>query len=186
MSDAQKPKPGALRWIGRKSVDMATMYPRAAWQIANPTAIRDEAENIRRLWAILRAPRPQGAAIVTDAEGRIDVAATAEIAGISPEQVFLMLSLRLRRTANTFWTCLMVGAGGFLAWVVSAVLAPPDFAVVWSGLLTLMFTMTLGAKALEAALHNWQVRAIRLGGVSEFLRDADSIFPRRRMGFHPL
>lgn len=186
MSGEEKPRRGALRWVGRKSVAMATAYPRAAWAIANPTAIRAEAENIRRLWAVLRAPRPEGATIITDGEGRIDIAATAAAAGITPEEVSLMLSLRLRRTATTFWACLVIAAGGFLVWVAAAIASPPDFAGLWSGIMTLLLTLTLGAKALEAALHNWQVRVLRLGSVGEFLRTADTVFPKRRLGYRPI
>ena len=55
VSSEEKPRRGALRWVGRKSVGMATAYPRIAWQTANPTAIQAEAANIRRLWTVLLA-----------------------------------------------------------------------------------------------------------------------------------
>ena len=180
MSGEEKPRRGAIRWVGRKSVDMATAYPRIAWQAANPAAIQAEAANIRRLWTVLRAPRPQAATIITDPDGRIDIASTAEVAGLNISQVEMLLALRLRRTATTFWACVAVAAAGFLSWVAAAIASPSDFAGLWSGMMTLILTLTLGVKAIEAAFHNWQVRALRLGSVGEFLRTADTILPSRR------
>lgn len=180
MSGEEKPRGGALRWVGRKSVNAATAYPRFAWQAANPAAIQAEAANIRRLWTVLRAPKPQAAAIITGPDGGIDVALTAEVAGLDVPHVEMLLALRLRRTATTFWACVAVGAAGFLSWVAAAIASPPDFAGLWSGMMTLILTLALGAKALEAALHNWQVRTLRLGSVGEFLRTADTILPSRR------
>ena len=185
MSGEEKPRRGAIRWVGRKSVDLATAYPRIAWQAANPAAIQAEAANIRRLWMILRAPRPQAATIITGPDGRIDVALTAEVAGLDVPQVETLLALRLRRTAATFSACVAVGTVGFLSWVAAAIASPPDFAGLWSGMMTLILTLTLGVKALEAAFHNWQARTLRLGSVGEFLRTADTILPSRRGAIRP-
>ena len=185
MSGEEKPRSGALRWVGRQSVNVATAYPRFAWQATNPEAIRAEGENIRRLWAVLRAPRPQAATIITDPEGRIDIALTAEVSGLDIPHVERLLAMRMRRTATTFWACVSVATAGFLSWVAAAIASPPEFAGLWSGMMTLILTLTLGAKALEAALHNWQVRVLRLGSVGEFLRTADTILPSRRGAIRP-
>jgi hypothetical protein len=185
VSGEEKPRRGALRWVGRQSVNAATAYPRFAWQAANPAAIQEEAANIRRLWTVLRAPRPQAATIITDPDGRIDIASTAEVAGLNISQVEMLLALRLRRTAATFWACVTVATAGFLSWVAAAIASPPDFAGLWSGMMTLILTLTLGVKALEAALHNWQVRTLRLGSVGKFLRTADTILPSRRGAIRP-
>ena len=100
-------------------------------------------------------------------------------------QVEMLLALRLRRTATTFWACVVVGTAGILSWVAAAIASPPDFAGLWSGMMTLILSLILGVKALEAALHNWQVRALRLGSVGEFLRTADTILPSRRGAIRP-
>lgn len=185
MSGEEKPRRGALRWVGRQGVNVATAYPRSAWQATNPAAIQGEAANIRRLWTVLRTPRPQAATIIAHPDGRIDIAVTAEVAGLEVAQVEALLALRLRRTATTFWVCVAVAAAGFLSWVVAAIASPSDFAGLWSGMMTLILTLTLGVKALEAAFHNWQVRALRLGSVGEFLRTADTILPSRRRAIRP-
>lgn len=179
MSAGDRPKRGSLRWLGRKGLNVATAYPRGLWMATNPQAITEEAANIRRLWGILRSPRPAGVAIVSGPGGRIDVPLTAEIGGVTTAQVERMLALRLRRTTTTFWTCVVVGAGGFLSWVLAALVSPPNFAGVWSGMMTLVLTLALGTKALEAALQNWQVRVRRLGSVGDFLRNADTMIPRK-------
>jgi hypothetical protein len=185
VSGEEKPRRGALRWVGRKSIAMTTAYPRFAWQATNPEAIQAEAANIRRLWTVLRTLRPQAATIIAHPDGSIDIAVTAEVAGLKVPQVEALLALRLRRTASTFWACVAVATAGFLSLVAAAIASPPDFAGLWSGMMTLILTLALGAKALEAALHNWQVRALRLDSVGEFLRTADTILPSRRGAIRP-
>ncbi|TDH62364.1 hypothetical protein E2C06_12205 [Dankookia rubra] len=180
MSADEKPRRSALRWIGRKSLRVATAYPRGAWEATNPEAIRLEAQNIQRLWTVVRSPRSPGVTIVTGPDGSIDVPLTAELGGVTAAQVEVLLAMRLRRTATTFWACVSVATAGFLSWVAAAIASPPEFAGVWSGVTTLILTLALGAKALEAALHNWQVRTRRLGGVGEFFRTADTVLPSRR------
>ena len=100
VSGEEKPRRGALRWVGRKGIDMTTAYPRFAWQATNPAAIQAEAANIRRLWTVLRTPRPQAATIIAHPDGRIDIAVTAEVASLEVPQVEALLALRLRRTAR--------------------------------------------------------------------------------------
>lgn len=180
MSDDGRSQRGSLRWIGRKGLDVATAFPRGVWMAANPEGIRSEAANIQRLWGILRAPRPAGVTIIAGPNGSFDIPLTAEIAGVTSAQVERLLALRLRRTATTFWACVVVGAAGFLSWVAAAILSPPDFAGIWSGMMTLILTLALGGKSLEAALQNWQVRARRFGSIGEFLRTADTVLPSRR------
>lgn len=184
MSDEKERPASLLRMAGRGVGKLAASYPRAIYRAVEPDLIHAEAANIRRLWAALRVPKGKGVTLVTQPDGTIDIPLTAEVAGTSIEQVEAQLAMRLRRTAYEFWAYVLIGTGWLAIWMLSALFAP-NLAGWWSGAVTALLVITLGAKALEAALTNWQVRALTLGGLGKFLSTADTILPRMRGAVRP-
>ncbi|MBV8521052.1 MAG: hypothetical protein JOY71_02785 [Acetobacteraceae bacterium] len=112
--------------------------------------------------------------------GRLPVAAYEQLATLTAGEFRLLLDKRLTSTARRSCTWLVAAGTLFVSWVWRVChepLAYTSFVYVLGWLAVCAFCLV---SAGLAAYANWQIRAGRVGGFTEFLLRADSLWPAWR------
>lgn len=134
---------------------------------------------IRSLAAILRHGPGADPRLRTDAVGRIDIAATAIMLGITVEDLEQLILKRQRQTARSAYVFLAFGAALLPVWLYLALsYLPMTKARITSAFEFLPFCAVLFLMAFKSAWMNWQLRTRRLGSAAAYLRTTDPFLPR--------
>ena len=139
--------------------------------------IRDSGRLIRDLSAVLRQGPAGPPRIYANAEGHLDVAATAFSHGMSVASLQERVVERRRQTTRMAY---LAFAGGWviLAWWLWQALSTP-----WSagrmilGLEFIPFCAMFFLLAFKNAWHNWQLRTGRLGSAMDYLTTTELFWP---------
>ena len=112
--------------------------------------------------------------------GGLPAAAYEQLATLTAGEFRLLLDKRLTSTARRSYTWLVAAGTLFVSWVWRVChepLAYTSFVYVLGWLAVCAFCLV---SAGLAAYANWQIRAGRVGGFTEFLLRADSLWPAWR------
>ena len=174
MSDPRilQPKGGFWGYATRP----VTAIARYTYRSANPGAIAASARDIRSLWSVVRATRPEAMRILTKANGEFDVPATAKANQVPVQEVERRLQVTLWRSGWTARICLATAAGALGGWIALVVTGAWPGGLQAAVLVVLLLTL-LALKTVENAQRNWQIRRRRMGSMREFVATNDTWWP---------
>jgi hypothetical protein len=133
---------------------------------------------IRALTAMLRGRSAKRGPIQLHEDGRINVVTTAILLGLSEEELRQRFRDTRVSTARSAYALCCLGWLFLLLWIYNALHMPLMLSRVVSALEFLPFCALFFILAFRSAWTNWQLRTMRLGSASAYLRTTDPFWPR--------
>lgn len=143
------------------------------------TSIRDGYSLLRTLWGIVRRKPEAEDGFQVDESGRIDLVATAKVYDVSPAAVEIYLQNQQAKTYQRAWAAALIGAFLLAAWIIVGLSGSWHSQTLVTAIEMMPFWFALGLYILQNGWMNWQFRQRRKAGMLAYIREADTLFPRR-------
>ncbi|KXV20690.1 hypothetical protein [Gluconobacter oxydans] len=174
MSGASEKK-GVLAKSGR-AVRLVVGSPATA---VGASGIRQGFGLLQMLWGVVRRKPRASDGFVLDDRGRIDVAATASAFEVSLEAVEIYLQDQQNTAYRHAWIATLLGSVLLSAWIFIGFFGTWRSQSVVTAIEMIPFWCALGLYILQKGWMNWQLRRRQHAGFMEYVRDADSLWPRK-------
>ena len=114
-----------------------------------------------------------------DESGDYDLAAAAEVEDGSQAAVEIYLQNQQTKTYQQAWCAALIGAALLAAWIIVGLSGSWHSQTLVTAIEMMPFWFALGLYILQNGWMNWQFRQRRKAGMLAYIREADTLFPRR-------
>ena len=141
-------------------------------------AIRDNANLIRDLLHRIGRHAPPEPRVFRTEDGRLDLAATSFMLGLSAHAMQDRIVRRRRETARLAYLSFAVGWVFVVLWVWRGLVSGLGGVHLLGALQFIPFCAVFFLVAFKSAHANWQLRTGRLGSVGDYLRSPEPFWPK--------